>query len=106
MESRSIDIPIKETTKQEFWREALKFGIALVILIVVTYAMWLKFNEERKLNDKRVEENMAQMKQDIETLKKDNKECNDFTKSILLKEIQESNSLQRDLSSWLDRHRN
>ncbi len=99
MESPNVEIPAN--FKQSILREALKFGIALVILLIATYAMWVKMNEDQRQSDKRVEESIKKLEGDVESLKKDNRECNDFTKSILLKEVQESNALQEELSEFL-----
>jgi hypothetical protein len=104
MESQNSNTPIPGSVKLLTAQEVLKFGIALAVLIVVTYAMWIGMNDERDRKDKQFADSMAQMRRDIDILKRDNKECNEFTKSILLKEIQESNTLQKDLYDWLNKH--
>jgi hypothetical protein len=104
MESQNIET--SGIGKKILLNEYFKVGLSIVICLIVMWALWLLFNSERENKDKQIANQLSSMKNDIEDLKKDNKECNEFTKSILLKEIQESNSLQKDLRDWLDRRYN
>lgn len=107
MESQNTDQNdgnVLTSAKTKLIREAFKFGIALAILMIVSWALWISFKEDQKLKDDQLKEAMIQIRKDVENLKKENKDCNDFTKSILLREVQESNMLQRDLQDYLRKH--
>jgi len=101
MESTNTDLI--NAGKKIVVKDAFKLGLGAVVMVVVTYGMWLLFNSERTMKDRQITESMTRMQKDIEDLKKDNKECNDFTKSVLLKEVQESNALQSELRDFLKR---